>query len=165
MVKKMKEISLCGGLKSISGAIILSVLMNLMACGDQKNEEKAPLPVKEEKIEEKNEPAVPITFEAISGSWELKYPNHYGYTFKFYKNYRAVIILYLNNHSLVFKGVYTFEGKNMVRINIYEMKKSRKTSGINMSSGFVKAKSSYFIFTANLKKRGRVNSFWSAPGV
>jgi len=63
------------------------------------------------------------------------------------------VILYLNNHALVFKGVYTFEGNNLVRINIYEMKKSRRLSRINLHSGFVKAKSSFFKFSVELKDR------------
>jgi len=102
---------------------------------------------------EKVMPAQPVTFETISGTWELKYPNNYGYTFRFFKNYRSIVILYLNNHALVFKGVYTFEGSNLVRINIYEMKKSRRLSGINLHSGFVKAKSSFFKFSVELRER------------
>ena len=100
-------------------------------------------------------PSEPINFETISGTWELKYANNYGYTFRFYKNYRSIVILYLNNHALVFKGVYTFEGSNLVRINIYEMKKSKRLSGINLRSGFIKAKSSFFKFSIHLKEKNR----------
>lgn len=91
-----------------------------------------------------------IDFKNISGSWVLMYDNNYGYSFKLGKNYKAVVILYLSTASVVFKGVYTIEDKNILRINISEMKREEKVKGINTYSGFKKAKSSYFLFQSRI---------------
>ncbi|OHD63256.1 MAG: hypothetical protein A2176_11770 [Spirochaetes bacterium RBG_13_51_14] len=85
----------------------------------------------------------PLTFKSVIGTWTLKYSGNYGYNFSFYSNYRALIVLYLNMETLIFKGVYTIED-NKLKINIYEMKEQHRAGGINR--GFVKAKSSYFLF-------------------
>jgi hypothetical protein len=99
---------------------------------------------------------IPLSFKSIIGTWSLKYSGNYGYTFSFYPNYRALVVLYLNNEALVFKGVYTIEDKNKLKINISEMKNEHHTSGINMYKGFVKAQSSYFMFGGyKVKKSGR----------
>jgi hypothetical protein len=91
-----------------------------------------------------------IDFKNISGNWELMYDNNYGYSFKLGKNYKAVVILYLSTASIIFKGVYTIEEKNILRINISEMKREEKTKGLNTSGGFKKAKSSYFLFQSRI---------------
>jgi len=91
-----------------------------------------------------------IDFKNISGTWSLMYDNNYGYTFKLGKSYKAVVILYLSTASIVFKGVYTIEEKNTLRINISEMKREEKVKGLNTGSGFKKAKSSYFLFQSRI---------------
>lgn len=163
MVKKMGKNNPCRSLKLVTALLISAAMIVFLSCGNQDVNNKVPKPLEEKKPVVENEPSFPVSFETISGSWELKYANRYGYTFRFYKNYRAVVILYLNNHSLIFKGVYTLEGDSQVRINIYEMKKSRRTSGLNLSSGFVKAKSSYFVFTAKLRKKGKGHLLLVSP--
>ncbi len=99
-----------------------------------------------EEIAEKQAPESPITFDKIPGKWILLYPNDYGYEFQLYRNYRALVILYLNNCALIFKGVYTLEDGNRLRLNISEMKRSQEVRAVNTYSGFAKAKSSYFLF-------------------
>jgi hypothetical protein len=36
------------------------------------------------------------------------------------------VVLYLSTASIIFKGVYTIEEKNVLRINISEMKRRRR---------------------------------------
>ncbi len=91
-----------------------------------------------------------VTFEQITGTWKLMYRGNYGYEFRFYPSYKAIIILYLRTESLLFKGVYTIETDNIVRININEMKRERRISGFSLSHGFAEAKSSYFQFDGSL---------------
>lgn len=93
---------------------------------------------------------LPVNFKNINGTWSLFYGNNYGYTFKFYKNYRAIVILYLNNASIVFKGIYNVENPESMTINVSEMKRENKTKDINLRSGFNKAKSSQFIFNTKI---------------
>ena len=87
-----------------------------------------------------------VNFKNVIGTWSLVYGNDYGYNFRFGKNYRAVIILYLNTSSIIFKGIYTIEEKGILRVNVSEMKREEKIKNLNTRSGFNKAKSSYFIF-------------------
>lgn len=91
-----------------------------------------------------------IDFKNISGTWELMYDNNYGYSFKLGKSYKAVVVLYLSTASIMFKGVYTIEEKNVLRINISEMKREEKIKDLNTSGGFKKAKSSYFLFQSRI---------------
>jgi hypothetical protein len=100
------------------------------------------------------EDQLPVNFKTLSGSWTLLYGNDYGYSFKFYKNYRAVVILYLNNASIVFKGVYNIESGDSIRINVSEMKREESVKNINLKGGFVKAKSSHFIFNTRVTATG-----------
>jgi len=100
------------------------------------------------------EDQLPVNFKTLSGSWTLLYGNDYGYSFKFYKNYRAVVILYLNNASIVFKGVYNIESSDSIRINVSEMKREESVKNINLKGGFVKAKSSHFIFNTHVTATG-----------
>ena len=93
---------------------------------------------------------IPVSFKNINGTWTLFYGNNYGYTFKFYRNYRAIVILYLNNASIVFKGIYNVENSESMTINVSEMKRENKTKDINLKSGFNKAKSSQFIFNTKI---------------
>ena len=100
------------------------------------------------------EEALPVNFKTLSGSWTLLYGNDYGYSFKFYKNYRAVVILYLNSSSIIFKGVYNIESADSIRINVSEMKREESVKNINLKSGFNKAKSSHFIFKTRITSNG-----------
>ena len=91
-----------------------------------------------------------LNFNNLRGNWELVYGNSYGYSFRFSKNYRAVVILYLNNNSIIFRGIYTIEDAGTLRINVSEMKREEKVKDLNIKSGFLKVKSSYFIFKSRI---------------
>ncbi|MFC1670351.1 hypothetical protein ACFL20_08150 [Spirochaetota bacterium] len=93
-----------------------------------------------------------ITFKDIHGKWQLKYLNNYGYSFRFYRNFKSIIILYLKNYALVFKGVYTIEEKNKIRVNVFAVKNESDLYRINFRRGFTKTKSSHFIFNGYLDK-------------
>jgi hypothetical protein len=95
-----------------------------------------------------------VNFQNLSGNWTLLYGNDYGYNFSFYKNYRAIVILYLSSSSIVFKGVYNIESSDTVRINISEMKRVESVKNIDLKRGFQKAKSSYFIFSTKVLSGG-----------
>ncbi|MCL2026507.1 MAG: hypothetical protein FWG92_06865 [Leptospirales bacterium] len=132
--------------------IILCAVMFplLLSCGggeDGKSAEQAAdalsAQAQEQEIQEQFEP---ITLASINGQWHLMYPEALGYEIQFNKNYSSLIILYLGNHTLLFKGVYTIEEDSKVRINIYEMKRSESAAAINRKSGFTKIQSSYFLF-------------------
>jgi len=135
-----------------------AMFLFLLSCGsreDGKSTEQADtLPTREQEIQEQTEP---VTFETINGQWHLMYPESLGYEMQFYKNYRSLIILYLGNHTLLFRGIYTIEEDSKVRINIYEMKRSESVT--NRESGFIKAKYSHFLFqcyTAGQKQNMRL---------
>lgn len=107
---------------------------------------------------DKDDARIPLTFKNVVGTWALKYSGNYGYQFSLYANYRALVILYLNMETLVFKGVYTIDEGNKLKINIYEMKEERRSGP--QSRGFVKAKSSYFLFSGyQTVKQGRTTLF------
>lgn len=101
---------------------------------------------------------IPLTFKNIVGTWALKYSGNFGYQFSFYANYRAMVILYLNMETLVFKGVYTIEDDGRLKINIVEWKEERRAG--SPGRGFIKAKSSYFLFNGyETVKQGRTTLF------
>ncbi|PKL16673.1 MAG: hypothetical protein CVV49_14990 [Spirochaetae bacterium HGW-Spirochaetae-5] len=95
-----------------------------------------------------------VNFQNLSGNWTLLYGNDYGYSFRFYKNYRAIVILYLSSSSIVFRGVYNIESSDTIRINISEMKRVESVKNIDLKGGFQKAKSSYFIFNTKVISGG-----------
>mgnify|MGYP000316806676 CR=1 FL=1 len=95
----------------------------------------------------------PLNPIQLHGRWQLKYRGNYGYMFHFYKNFRALCVIYLNHSAVVFKGIYTVEADNTLRINIYEMKNS-SSSGINYHSNFVKTTSTYLLFNAERTVEG-----------
>ena len=100
----------------------------------------------------------PLTFKNVVGTWALKYSGNFGYQFSLYANYRALVILYLNMETLVFKGVYTIDEGSRLKINIIEWKEERRSGG--SGRGFVKAKSSYFLFNGyQTVKQGRTTLF------
>ena len=94
----------------------------------------------------------PMQSGDLIGTWRLMYRGHYGYTFRFYRNYRALCILHLRVNALIFKGVYTIEENNRIRINIYEMKNEQNPARPNLRRNFVKTSSSYFIFQGTLHR-------------
>ncbi|MCP4130290.1 MAG: hypothetical protein GY754_04855 [bacterium] len=149
-----------GRLTGLILVLFISVLS--LSCGKETGREnkdpvltvKSAAEVKDEPKEEG--PLKPLTFENIRGKWRLKYGNDYGYYFRFHHNYKAMVILYLNTHALIFKGVYTIEEGNTIRINIYEMKRAKQAARLNTRSGFVKTKSSHFIFTGAIKGKGKL---------
>ena len=99
---------------------------------------------------------VPLNFDTIKGNWDLKYGDNYGYSFRLGKNYRAIVILYLNCSSILFKGIYTIEKDDILRINISEMKREESVNKINTTAGFTQVKSSYFLFHAKIfEKTGK----------
>lgn len=101
-----------------------------------------------------SETEIPLSFKSVIGTWSLKYPGNYGYTFSLHPSYRATVVLFLNMEILTFRGVYTIEDGNKLRININEMKDEHRGGGRN--KGFVKAKSSYFLFGGyKTRKSGR----------
>jgi hypothetical protein len=96
--------------------------------------------------------AEPVSFQDLTGRWQLMYRGNYGYEFRFFRNYQAVCILYLSTNALVFKGIYNIEAGRKIRINIYQMKNEENVSGINLNRNFVKAASSYFEFKVDMEK-------------
>lgn len=99
--------------------------------------------------------AIPITYQALSGKWGLHYGGNYGYDFILASNYRAIIILYLNNQAIIFKGVMALEDEKTLRINIVESKNEHRVTGINLNHGFTRMKSSYFLFKARLMEKNK----------
>ncbi len=90
-----------------------------------------------------------LKLETLHGSWKLIYRGDYGYAFHFYPDYRALIIIYLGNHAVIFKGVYTSE-EDKVRVNVYEMKDDMNIAYPNLSGGFQKVASTYFLFSGSV---------------
>jgi hypothetical protein len=135
--------------------LLLVFVISLIACGQNRDtaDNKDPYRIESPEKQPENEESSPVGFSDITGDWELKYGTDYGYRFIFYKNFKALIILYLKNSSIVFKGVYTIEDLNKVRVNIFEMKYADSLKGISSGSGFSKTKMSYFIFSINIKAK------------
>ena len=113
------------------------------------------------KAETQNDEELPLTFKNVVGNWTLKYSGNYGYNFSFYSNYRAMVVLHLNMETLIFKGVYTIEEGNKLRINIYEMKEEHRAA--DRKKGFVKAQSSYFLFGGHKIKKNRRETLYLRP--
>jgi hypothetical protein len=111
----------------------------------------------------KEETKIPLTFKNVIGNWSLKYSGNYGYHFSLSPSYRAIVIIYLNTQAFIFKGVYTIDEKNKLKINISEMKDEPRVTGINLYSGFVKAKSSYFLFSGYKIKINKKDSMYLEP--
>ena len=103
-----------------------------------------------------------VTFDNLSGKWDLKYSGNYGYYFNFQDNYKALIILYLGHEKLAFKGVYSVEPER-IKISIYEMKRVKKRVPLNTDRGFLKANSSSFFFRAGIKEKKGVSYLMLAP--
>jgi len=91
-----------------------------------------------------------LQFSDIHGRWQLLYRGNYGYEFRFYKNYQAVCTIYMQTNAVVFKGVYTFDNPQTIRININQMKNADSCCDVNITTGFAQVKSSYFLFNASI---------------
>ena len=94
-------------------------------------------------------PAEKIQHSRLFGTWRLLYRGGYGYSFTFQKNYQSICVIHLNTSAVVFKGIYTFEGDDALRINIYEMKNDASASYPPAGAGFTKTSSTYFVFRAS----------------
>ena len=105
---------------------------------------------------------IPLSFKSVVGQWLLQYPGNYGYRFNLHPNYRATVIIYLNNETLFFNGVYTLTDTDKLRINIYEMKVEHR-SAPGRNRGYVKAKSSHFLFGGHATARGGVRTLHLRP--
>lgn len=108
--------------------------------------------------------AAPATIKSLHGRWKLLYRGPYGYEFRFYKNYRALCILYLKTNALIFKGVYTVEDDHTLRINLYEMKNEKRVYHPDTRRGFTKIKSSHFTFKTEIKGSGKNKTLVLDPG-
>jgi len=133
----------------------------LLFAGDTAFKPGVTVAVNSARAEARNDGELPLTFKNVIGNWTLKYSGNYGYTFSFYSNYRALVVLYLNMETLIFKGVYTIEEGNKLKINIYEMKEEHRAAGTK--KGFVKAKSSYFLFGGHTIKKNRKETLYLRP--
>lgn len=100
-----------------------------------------------------DENETPLTFKNVIGTWACAYPGSYGYRFSFDANYRALVIVYLNSSAVIFRGIYTIEQGGRIRINISDMKNEPRTAGLNLSSGFSRTKSSYFLFSGSIVRK------------
>ena len=135
--------------------ILFTLLLMISACGGS---DKGEAVIEEEKDDYKPEQVissdvVPLNFNSIKGNWDLKYGDNYGYSFRLGNNYKAIVVLYLNSSSLIFKGVYTLEEEDKLRINVSGMKREERVTGLNLNSGFVDVKSSYFVFHSRIFER------------
>lgn len=104
---------------------------------------------------------IPLSFSSVVGNWRLKYSGNYGYAFDFHANYRALVVLYLNMETLYFKGVYTIEDGNKLKINIYEMKDERRSGRVKQ--GYIKAQSSYFLFSGHKSRKKKKETLHLRP--
>jgi hypothetical protein len=95
--------------------------------------------------------AHPVAFRDFHGRWALNYRGNYGYEFRFNASYRAICILYLQTNILVFKGVYTVEQGDHLRINISEVKNQDGNRLGSLNHGFTSVSTSYFVFKASRK--------------
>ncbi len=133
--------------------IILSIVsISLYSCTPASEGEQDNRSIEKDLVEKEiiTENTKQVTFEEIAGTWKLVYRGNYGYEFRLYPSYKAVVILYLRTESLIFKGVYTIEPESIVRININEIKREKRITGLGLTHGFTRAKSSYFQFKGSL---------------
>jgi len=109
------------------------------------------------------ESSLPLKSNNLWGNWTLLYDNDYGYDFKFYKDNRAIVILYLNTNSIIFRGTYSIENDSIIRINLSDMKNEEKIKNLNLKQGFVKIESSYFIFSTRITMESNKKIFELRP--
>jgi hypothetical protein len=131
--------------------ITYTLIFALSACfRDESKEKYIDKAVSEETINVDDGLRQPLTFQNLQGRWFQMYDKVYGYDIRFYPNFKALVILHLNNQYIVFKGVYTIEDTEKVRINIVESKQAFGSGAINIYSGFSKIKSSHFVFRTRI---------------
>lgn len=138
--------------------LFLFCFASMPSCKDerQKDDQNKKISGEQTVTDEDDEPEVelkPVQFSVLPGIWSLRYGGNNGYDFHFTKNYKSIIVIYIGNQILVFKGVYTIEADSKLRINVSEMKQDDGSGGVNLYGGFQKVKSSYIIFKANLADR------------
>ena len=100
------------------------------------------------KVNEQN--SLPLTLNNLWGNWTLLYENDYGYDFKFYKDNKAIVILYLNTNSIIFRGTYSIENDSTIKIDLSEMKNEEKTKNLNLKKNFINIEASYFVFNTRI---------------
>jgi hypothetical protein len=105
----------------------------------------------------------PLKLNDLWGHWTLLYENDYGYDFRFYKDNKATVILYLNTNSITFRGTYSIENDSIIIINISDMKNEEKTKNSNLKKGFVKVEYSCFIFNARITTESNKKTFELRP--
>jgi hypothetical protein len=109
------------------------------------------------------ENSLPLNLNNLWGNWILLYENDYGYNFKFYKDNKAIVILYLNTNSVIFRGTYSIENDSTIKINISEMKNEEKIKNLNLKTGFVKIEAAYFVFNARITTESNKKIFELRP--
>ena len=143
-------------------ALLITLVLVSGACGPSQNQgtrEQVREPVPEEPVE----PQSPLNFKDLPGTWKLMYGSEFGYDFRLRSNYQAWVILYLQSHTLVFKGIYTIEEGSRLRINITEMKSVESITNVSLYGGFVKANSSYFQFKGTFSGKGKEKALRLVP--
>ena len=118
---------------------------------------------KEDPVPDDDKDLIPVTVGNVIGKWNLIYADNYGYSFSFFKNYKALIIIYLKTSAIIFKGVFTIEEKSIIRVNIIEMKHEESVQNMNFNRDFVKTQKSYFLFKGNVKEKDRKKSLIVKP--
>jgi hypothetical protein len=134
--------------------LALVVMLCLCSCGKKKSPKTSSLD--NAGIEEPapaKDTSKPVTMQDLPGTWTLRYPQNYGYTFRFYPSYKALVIIYLNNHSLVFKGVYSIKNDSQLLVNIIAMKRVSGKQGIYSNRGFKSTRNSQFMFQSYFSKK------------
>ncbi len=91
-----------------------------------------------------------LAFSDFHGTWRLFYRGNYGYEFSFNRSYRAYCAIRLQGSMLFFRGVYTLDESNNLRINVSEMKNQE----LGARGKYAPVASSYFIFEARRFKEG-----------
>lgn len=132
--------------------IVFSIIILISGCSKDRDDAEQTLLDQKPAVEAVPENLDPIDFKDLPGKWVLRFSGNYGYEFRFNKNYKSLVVVYLGNSSLLFNGVYTIENGNL-KINIYEMKNEDRADKINIYSNFVKTKSSSFLFKAGINKK------------
>lgn len=119
-------------------------ILLVFSCG----KDEQPLNKIEEEKKAEADIILPLKLDDVIGRWNVKYSGNFGYDFRIFRNFKAIIIINLNTQSFVFKGVWTLDGPNRMKINIFEIKTDPNPLTPNIYSGFVKANASYFLFFA-----------------
>lgn len=144
---------------------LMCVILAISSCTKKEiDEDEAPKPILEEKQEpEPDSIELPLDYKNLTGRWELAYGDNFGYEFRFFHNYKAVVIIRTGGQALVFKGVYQIEDANKIKINIVDMKQDMNTQMINVNTGFSKTKTSYFLIRSSIREKKSVKTIYLRP--